>query len=178
MKNIHYLYEHKGNTQIIIKIIDYMVQTEDRKERFFELFEPYSDLISIENLIKGNTPIEYEKLGGESFQMHTTMCNSALAETDICTMPFYTMQVNEDGSVSPCCAESRICVGNITKHSLRQIWEGYEFTSLQYGLLCQGKTHPVCRTCQYKKFAVYPEDMLEPVREPLQAALLKRMSMC
>lgn len=177
MHNLCYLYAHRGGTTVLIKILDYMVQTPQRKEQFFHLFEPYCDGITIENLIEGNTPIEYEKLGGKDFKLNSTMCNVARTPTEICSMPFYMLQVNEDGSVSPCCVTSQVCVGDLEKNTLREIWGGRALLSLQHDILTQSETlNPNCKNCRSKRYMVYPEDVLDGVREPLKGVLEQRLT--
>ena len=49
VENITYLYNNKKDMKIYLKIMDYMVEDEERKEFFYKTFEPIVDHIGIEN---------------------------------------------------------------------------------------------------------------------------------
>lgn len=160
VEQIRYLYEHKKNTKIYIKILNYMVKSPERRSKFFDTFGPISDLISIENLIEGSEGIDYRKIAGEGITFDQTQSNTALIDTHICSMPFYTMQINVDGTIAPCCTAGVPTIGDVRKDSLKNIWfnASYEF---QRRMLDGRERIPFCRQCKSMQYRVYPEDALD-----------------
>ena len=172
LQNLEYLYKHRGNTKILLKIMDYMVQDNSRKEHFFRLFSSLCDEITIENLIVGNHKIDFTRIGGENFIMSSTMCNVKLSDAKICAMPFYMMLIDENGLVSPCCVSRRPIVGDVSNKSLSEIWRGEELRKFQCAFLKRGKSaDPICTECKTMQYYIYPEDNIDTVREQLLETL-------
>ncbi len=73
----------------------------------------------------------------------------------VCTAPWTTMNINVDGSVTPCCFWSASGnngkpLGNLTTQSLREIWNGPAYQKLRQANLDDEPNHP-CQSCLAKK---------------------------
>jgi MoaA/NifB/PqqE/SkfB family radical SAM enzyme len=89
----------------------------------------------------------------------------------VCPMPFYTLAIKANGLVTVCCADWRnaLAIGDVKRHSLKQIWQGETVDGATHlklpplqrvqELHWQGRRaelHP-CRTCT--SFFDYPDDL-------------------
>lgn len=171
-KNLEYFYFNKRNTSVYIKIIDYMLHSEDDERNFFQSFSPISDEIAIEHLTPTIDQIDYHAIDD-----HTdfTLSQNGIALTDakICPMPFYFMQINPDGAVVPCCSTKYPTIfGNIKEDTVKNIWNGQAFRQFRYQML--SGTHSVCSTCGQCNLYLYglnPEDYLDPYADVLREKL-------
>lgn len=160
VSNIRYLYSVRKNTKIYIKIINYMVQKEEEYRRFLDIFSPICDMISVENLIEGDSRIDYHKIAGNNISFAQTQSNTDLLETKICTMPYYTLQINCDGSAYPCCTPGVMQIGDANNMSVGEIWRK-EAKSFQKAMLDGVQNIQFCNQCASMKYRVYPEDALD-----------------
>lgn len=69
----------------------------------------------------------------------------------ICQQPFTRLSIIEDGRVSPCCNDhdQQLIIGDLSKQSLKEIWESHKLASLRE-VLKEGKfyTIPTCANCE------------------------------
>lgn len=125
INNLTYLYEHRGKTKIYMKCIDAILKKENDREKFYELFGGISDRIYIEHLIVMQQSMdnlheivdETRNLYGEAFSK----------KRDICAQCFYFLQAGVDGEVYPCSIPGLthdFSIGNFTKNTLKEIWNG------------------------------------------------------
>lgn len=78
---------------------------------------------------------------------------SPIRETrSVCSLPFTSLAVSFDGSVSACCNDwgLSLIVGDVGRSRLVDIWNGAELRQLRLAHL-QGRRSavPVCADCQY-----------------------------
>lgn len=68
----------------------------------------------------------------------------------VCPYPFYELLVKANGDVSPCCADwnGQLSLGNVNRHSIREIWNGPEMAKLR-GSHMTGRrmSIPSCKDC-------------------------------
>ena len=165
------LYKRRGHTRIYIKIMD--VSLKDRSEdEFYSRFENISDQIAIEHLCPFAESIDYN----DTFDMAEfvyTMQGNRVPNAQVCPQPFYSMLVNPDGDIIPCCTIERpVAVGNIADKSPVEIWNSRAFTDFRRLQIQKHKNeNPVCRTCMSYKFNMFPEDYLDDEAE----IILQRM---
>lgn len=167
VSNLKYLYSIREKTKVYIKIINYMVQKPGEYQRFLDIFSPICDAISVENLIQGDENIDYQKIAGENIRFTQTQSNTDLVETKICTMPYYTLQVNCDGSVYPCCTSGAPQIGDVKEQSIREIWHKSSM-SFQKAMLNGVTCIPFCDQCTSMKYRVYPEDRLDLAKDQIK----------
>lgn len=149
LANIGYLCAYKHESCFVsAKILDVGL-TEAEKKKFHDDFEKITDECHIETLIQTlpddmrDTTLGYGKT--------VTNDGYAIVDKEVCTPPFYLLGISFDGFVSPCvCDWSKgICIGDATKESLLQIWNGKkrkEFLRMQ--LAKKRKLSVICSRCK------------------------------
>lgn len=84
----------------------------------------------------------------------------AIPVRKVCPMPFYTLAIKANGMVTVCCADwkNELSVGDVTKQSLKEIWESSLLKELQQ-LHWEGKRRNItaCRNCT--AFYDYPDNL-------------------
>lgn len=167
---IRYFYESRGQTQLYIKIMNYMVEKPEKKGLFFKLFGPISDITNVEYLRRVDENIDVEAIAGNPEMLNYTQLGTEKIQTSICPDPYYTLQFDESGRVLPCCQKlynmNGIVLGNIKDSSLHDIWiqKSYMF---QRQMLDGVQGIPVCKDCLGVQTHVYPEDVLDSSRDDL-----------
>lgn len=158
--NIAYLYRHKGSMMVNVKIIDYAVAAEPDKQKFYDIFEPISDSLSIERLCRSSSKVDYSGMAHR-------ISGNALRGMDsgdigICQHPFYMMQVCPDGSVVPCCSlESSPKIANCADESIVDIWRGEKYDAFRRRMLDGvASIGGACAVCTAYKANMFPEDVI------------------
>lgn len=155
VQNLKYLYEHKGNTKIYLKIMDYMVEDPVKNRFFHETFEPITDMLAVEFL--QNHHDSKKKIQGN----HGSMFNNEDIDKQICTLPFQNVYVMTN-EMKP--------FGNINKETLFDIWNSNKVKNFQYKMLCNGSKfmdYP-CSVCNGPTTLTHPEDNLDNDSERLK----------
>lgn len=123
--NLTYLYNHKKNVKIYIKIIDAILKSEDEKQRFFDIFGAISDRIYVEHLVVMQQQMENLK---DVVDGTLNFYGEALDENrKVCAQAFYFLQIGCDGQTFPCPVPGLgkgISMGNAKEQSLQDIWNG------------------------------------------------------
>lgn len=167
LKDLAYLFEHREQTRIYLKIIDVELEGHTEEE-FIAMFGRFADEIAVEHLIPLAAKIDYEKeFARDDFR--ATMGGLPVNNAEVCPQPFYYMMINPDGDILPCCMSERpIILGNIEQESLIEIWNGrVRQTFLKKQLAKQKAQYPVCRDCTYYRYGLWPEDYIDDVAEDL-----------
>ena len=156
--NIKDLFSRRKNGKpfIITKMID-VNRTEEEKKRFYELFQPICDVCSIEEVGGWSTT------GDRDFSLgiKNDSCNGIQRqERFVCPMPFYSMSINFNGLVGVCCYDwaQQTIVGDVTKESLSDIWNGkgmYEFR--MHHLNHRRDKIPACVNCH--SISIQPDNL-------------------
>lgn len=165
--NLKFLYEHRGKTQIYIKVIDCALEDGD-KEKFFAMFGDICDFIAIEHLIPAVEQIDYEKISKHNAEF-VTQNGAELQSAEVCPQPFYFMQINPDGKIVPCCAmKTSYIAGDANIENLCAIWNGKKFNGFRKKQLQKEKSiYPVCKQCRQYRYMMFLEDMLDYEAERL-----------
>ena len=146
---IKWLYAHKGNCEITIKIPgNYTTQKE--KKRFLEIFGNYCDRIFIEEIAPIWPFFDIEAYSGISVGKSKGQYKQPLNAKNICTYIFYSMAINADGTVSACCPdwEQKLIIGDVRKQSCKQIWHSPVMNALRrQHLEGRRRENPVCGNC-------------------------------
>jgi len=163
--NLAYFYKHKKTTHIELKIIDIAVPTEEDKNKFFEVFTPVSDSISIEYLIPFIPEIDHSKIKEDLTRCkHGNNCSGS----KVCSMPFYMIVIEPDGNIVPCCSSVvPASYGNTDNDNLIDIWNNKKhlnFLQLQLNNIYDNK---VCSECSVPKFGLQTGDYLDSCKEIL-----------
>jgi len=167
LRNLRYFYEHKKNTEMYLKIVDTALDGEADKEKFFKLFGDICDTIAVEHTVPIHSNIDYTDILLEK-KGKVTQFGLPVNELDICSQPFFTMQVNPDGKVVPCYSfEYPGIMGDCNKEKLTDIWNGTEFAKFRRQIL-ERKKNEVCKNCNISKYRSFPEDSLKDDAERLK----------
>ena len=163
--NIRYLYAHKGECHVHIKIVgDYF--SEDEQKFFINTIGTYADTINIDGITNHWSGIKVT----DKQQQQYNVGEGTFKDWPICSLCFYELVVHSDGSVSPCAADwqkDKQNLGNITETSLKKIWESEKRREMMVSFL-QGTQNPyiACRECEYPgsgagvNLEAYKEDLL------------------
>lgn len=167
--NIQYFYEHSKETRVYIKIIDYMVQEEEKREKFIKTFSSITHDIAVEHLTPTINEIDYNKISN-GMKLDKPQNGEILYKSQVCPQPFYMMQINPDGNVVPCCSMRypRI-LGNVKTDDVQKIWNGEAFNRFRRELL-DGvtKVAGVCQECKLYLYDMHKEDRLDEEADKLK----------
>lgn len=160
VENLTYFFNNKKNTKVYIKTIDIALSETDR-EQFNRLFEPISDILAIENLTPATEHIDYTKISSKD--LTATQDGVAVSNAEVCSQPFYMMQINPDGYVVPCCAmETATVLGDVSKERLLDIWHGKKLNEFQCLMLKKEKfKNNTCANCENYRYGMFEEDILD-----------------
>ncbi len=169
VKKIEYFYKNRGNTKVYIKIIDCALENDEEAKKFFEIFGDISDYIAIEHLTPAVDGIDYTKLAGDK-NLDLTQNGAPILDANICSQPFYMIQINPDGNIVPCCSFTYpIVIGNAIEKSVTEIWDSPKFKEFRRKMLDGVKNaSDVCSKCKTYKYGIYKEDILDEYAEKLK----------
>lgn len=149
VKNLSYLYNHRKNTKIYIKIIDAELKNKDEEKKFFEIFRCISDRIYIEHLIVLEQQMDnLKKIVDETKNFYNQDYN---IDRKVCALCFYYLQIGCDGDIFPCAnpgVPKSLSIGSMKNSTLLEIWNGSrrkEF--LRTMLELKKNILPVCKDC-------------------------------
>lgn len=169
VENLRYFYKHKGKSQLHIKIIDYALDGEKDRQKFYKLFGNICDTIGIEHAGPIFPGVNYKKvLKGKSKPI--TQFGLPISELKICPQPFFTMQINPDGKVVPCYSvQYPEIIGDCSKQSICDIWKGKKYQHFRYKMLDGVKNVcKTCKNCNIIRHRLFPEDVLNNDAERLK----------
>lgn len=168
--NIRDLYQRTRNKcEIYVKIVDVSVDTEEKRKRFYELFEDICDYIYIENVV----PVwpNFDEIKDKYSKPSSGIMGIDIWEDiNVCPFVFYGCVVNPDGQVTPCCTdwERSVIYGNVNNTHFKDIWGGASMKAFWMNMLKGNKNlYDSCRNCEYIKYTAnenidaYAEEILE-----------------
>lgn len=168
--NLKYLYEyrskHNKNVKIYIKIINVMVEEENRRKQFYEEYSSICDEINIEGLM----PINNISYDDNPKKFEKNFYGEDLGEVcKVCSQPFYSFSVGTKGEFYQCCQiPMPKPFGNLINQSLSEIWNSKEYHAFLISLLNgKFKELPVCDTCRKYEFMTLESDRLDGSEELL-----------
>lgn len=168
VKNVQWLYDNKGDCEVVIKIPKELITVEQQQE-FYDLFGDYCDRIALENFAPCWPEFDVEKYTG--IEITEGIYNQPISNTETCPYIFYGMSVNADGLVSSCFLdwERRLIVGDTRTEKLINIWNSERFHQLRIQHL-EGKRceNDVCNNCGQLTHCL-PDNI-----DPYQQVLLER----
>lgn len=166
-ERLHTLYKKRGDMKIYIKIMDVSLK-EYGEEDFYEAFKNLADAVAVEHLCPLVDEISYEENFGEEEFIYT-MNGNRVKNAKICPQPFYSLQINPDGDMLPCCTiEKPIVIGNCKERSVLDIWNGKVLQAFRKMQLEKKKDeNSVCRKCMQYKYGMFPEDYLDDDAEQI-----------
>jgi len=147
--NLSYLYDHRGNTKIYIKIVDAALQSPDEEKSFFDLFGNYADWIYVEHLVLMQQRMEGLKaLVDEGKNFYNEKVDRP---RQVCSQAFYFFQIGCDGDTFPCPNPGlprSLSMGNLNEMTALEVWNGPRRRELLKKMLAfERKSIPECRDC-------------------------------
>lgn len=166
--NLAYLYRHKGDCSVFIKIIDTLLDGDADEERFYNLFGDICDQIFIEHLITLQQQMgDYGGMADNTRNIN----NEEVIYREVCPVIFYMLQIDADGNVFPCPVgglPGHFAIGNINEEPLPHIWNGRRRANLIRGhLMLNRKKIPVCATCATCATVLDESEFLDDAAEQL-----------
>lgn len=153
ISNIRDLHERSiqagGRCEIYIKTVDAAVETPEKQERFYQLFEGVCDRIFIDHVI----PLwsGWDGINNRFDIQDKGVHGQNLRVVQVCPYPFYSLLVSPDGIVTLCCADWRreLVVGDLKKQSMMEIWNGEKLRTFWIDMLSGNKNlYSMCAQCQ------------------------------
>lgn len=152
LDNVRYLHRRKiernAALHIHCKIIDSGLDA-GRRQSFFDDFAPLADSVY------GHA--RHDEVAAQAGTVSGS--EGGVPGRRVCSEPFIKLAINVDGAVSACCADwsMSLIVGDVTRQSLVEIWNGAPLHALRRTHLA-GRRHmiPACRDCVY--VATLPAD--------------------
>lgn len=175
IEQIHYLYQHKKNIKVYIKIIENLLEGEEDREKFYRIFSSISDVIYVENIIQLQRQMkDYDGITREN---HKNVFNEPMpSQWKTCACMFYQIHIDAEGNVFFCVSlgnPSKYAIGNIKDSSLLDIWNGQERKkALRINLKEGSDKIAMCSGCEGKYDIIAKEEYLDDC----SALLLDRLS--
>lgn len=160
-----------GSCEVYIKTVDAAVETPEKKERFYALFENVCDRIFIDHII----PLwaDWDEIEQRFDIQSAGVHGQELRPVQVCPYPFYSLCVTPDGCVVPCCADWKreLIIGDLKKRTMMEIWNSKELTAFWTGMLSGRKEHyPMCKKCRLPIYDrnddidLYAKDILKRIQ--------------
>lgn len=169
VSNLKYFFEHKGQAQMYIKIIDCALDDKKDEQKFYDIFGNICDTLAVEHTVPIHSGINYKHiLNGKD--MEVTQFGLPVTDVKICPQPFFTMQINPDGKVVPCYSfEYPAIMGDCNNQLAREIWNGQKFQNFRRRMLDGlNGVSKACVGCNIIKYRLFPEDVLNDDAERLK----------
>lgn len=171
VENIRYFYMNKKKgMKVYVKIMEHMVNTEERRKKFYSLFEKISDVLNIEQLADVSFELNSNDVGEISDTIGVK--GYEIKRTDICSMPFYSIILNAEGTFSACCIAGAwkvppsLVMGN-REDLISETWNNKRFNEFRLKMLKHGVKGASleCSQCTGYRSFLYPEDIIDEERE-------------
>lgn len=171
VENIKHFYKNRKQCEMIIKIPgDYLTKKE--KESFFKIFGNICDGISIEHTMNCWNNF---KMKGMKQNEEVGIYGQSIEKIDVCPYVFYSISINSDGTVSLCFLDwnRKFIIGDITKESLENIWNGERLNNIRINFLKQKDKFfsSICSNCSQLSHGMAVN--LDPHRKELLKRFLK-----
>ena len=158
INNIKYFYEHKGDCNLFIKIMDIALE-EGEDEKFYNLFRDISDRMYIEQCRPVYDGVEMTK----GMQVVADRYGRKHDKREVCPLCFYMLGIFPNGDVEPCDTIYKpITLGNVNDKSLSEIWNSKELREFRImHLNKQRSNNKSCKVCCAMDDVAHPEDNLD-----------------
>lgn len=161
-ENLEFLYHHKKDCIIGVKIPDIALSHADEKV-FYDHYGNICDLIGIEHIVPCFQEVDYSSVAHLSG--HTSRYGLAEKKITVCPQLFYRLNIMQNGDVTLCTMRGLAADGmNIHKMCLTDIWNSEARTDMLKKNLLRNNTGALelCKNCNVKYDFSYQEDNLDP----------------
>lgn len=136
----------RANSKLPVIRLCFCVQEDNLHEQqaFLDKWRGRVDYIDFQEMVDFGQVDELIELGDEA---HISK-DLPQPQSTYCAYPFNSLHVWSNGDVTPCCTffGKALKIGDATKDSLKDIWEGKELAEIRNQLL-SGKLNKVCHAC-------------------------------
>jgi MoaA/NifB/PqqE/SkfB family radical SAM enzyme len=146
VENIRYFYEHKTNTEMIVKT-NGDILTDEQKKYFLDTFGDITDGIFIESIMDCWPTFEQKKV---EINKERGIYGQEIREVLVCPYVFYSFAVNSDGTVSLCFLDwhRKLVIGDAKTEKITDLWNGEKLREFQKMFLRgERKSHCICGEC-------------------------------
>lgn len=175
LDNIRFLYEHKRNMKIYVKIIENLFDKPEDQNKFYQMFDPIADVIYVEHIIQLQRQMK-DYNGLTEGNCRNVFNEPIIKDWKTCACMFYQMHVDAEGYVYFCVSlgnPHKFAIGNVKDQRLTEIWNGEtRFNALRTNLRQGSDAIPMCVECEGKYDIVADEEYLDDARD----MLLERLS--
>ena len=172
VEKIRFLYENRGNCEIVVKTPGDMLSDDD-KQRFYDVFGNICDRIFIENFAPCWPEFDVEERLG--IEIQKGIYDNPIGDVDTCPYIFYALSINSDGTVSLCFLDwaRKLVVGDVRNQSIVDIWNGEPLYQHQLAHLSgKRKADSTCAACSQLSHCL--PDNIDPYIDDLREKLMKR----
>lgn len=164
ISNIKHFYEHRKQCKIFIKILDSIIEGEEKN--FYKMFGDICDEIAIEHTMttdkqEGNRKLDPINMVGENVKHDVITC----------PIPFYAMNIGAAGDVEVCSImdhQSEFYLGTIQSHNIVEIWNGSLLNDFRVMQLKGNRfSNSVCATCSAPASCLQSSDYLDDISNTL-----------
>lgn len=146
VENVAYFYEHKTNTEMIVKI-NGDILTKEQEQEFLDTFGNITDGIFIESIMDCWPTFEQKKV---EVNQERGIYGQKIKEVLVCPYVFYSFSINSDGKASSCFLDWKreLVIGDAKTSSVKEIWNSDTMREYQRMFLeGRRREHPVCAQC-------------------------------
>lgn len=174
MEQLEYLYSHRKDTHVYIKIIDAMLKTPEAEQKFYSQFGSLCDSIYVEHLVVNQ--IQMGDMEGKIAEKDKNIFQLPVLPRSVCPFMFYQMQIFLDGTVLACSVSDvppeELAIGNVSESSLTEIWNGEKRRNvLQKMLKSKRNGFKTCAECQMVHCISDEKESLDDYAEELYGRL-------
>ena len=171
IENLEFFYAYsRGKCRLHIKTVDIALDAgEDKK--FLSVFGNICDSIYIDHVIPLYQDVDYDFLPEEKKGIY----EGKVRDVAVCSPLFYTLYMNADGEVIPCCiVPYALSYGNVHHDDLVTMWNGEKRRAfLELHLRKKRYVHPICRDCVHPNAVILPSDVLDDAAEEILTQIRK-----
>ena len=165
INQIKYFYKiSRGKCEMFIKTVSVAIKSKEEERKFYDIFEPICDSISIENVIESHADVDFSNMIPKEHK-NKTRFNTPMKKRLCCDTLFMYMNIHSNGMVDACgCIYPPLFLGNINNMSLKEIWNGKRHKEIMVKHLSKRRCDiGICATCQsIEHYNGFAEDDLDP----------------
>jgi len=169
LEHLEYFHKNKTNTKIWVKMPDIVLDSEDKKEKYEELFKDKCDYLTtmtIQPLFK-NSNVDYSNMQIDNSK---SIFEEETKQVFVCSQPFFTLYLLADGSIYPCCSLEKegLSVGNINENTIFEIWNSEKLKNFRLNHLKNTYNNmSICKNCEEPEVLNNHYDNIDSERERL-----------
>jgi radical SAM protein with 4Fe4S-binding SPASM domain len=148
LKNFIALKKKLGKTLPIVRV-SFCVQDINlhEKQEFLNKWEHIVDRVDFQLMLEGEKDTDELIANGSIESLKDKVSNDI--EDPYCALPFNSLSVWSDGSITPCCAfqGKNLVLGNIREDNIKEVWKGEKITEIRKQLLTGKDLNATCHHC-------------------------------